>query len=140
MQKIVRVPDELTHVPKAPASGEGVINLRGSVLPVIDQRRRLGLPTVERNDRQRIMVFLLDGVRIGFIVDVVAEVLKIPHAAIEPAPQLSAEQAQLITRVANMQKQKRLIQLLDPTHLIAREQRQELASLADRAEAAPPTV
>ncbi|MCF8016754.1 MAG: chemotaxis protein CheW, partial [Chromatiaceae bacterium] len=100
----------------------------------------LGLPTVERNDRQRIMVFLLDGVRIGFIVDVVAEVLKIPHAAIEPAPQLSAEQAQLITRVANMQKQKRLIQLLDPAHLIAREQRQELASLADRAEAAPPTV
>ncbi|MCF8005765.1 MAG: chemotaxis protein CheW, partial [Chromatiaceae bacterium] len=140
VQEIVRVPDELTHVPKAPAFVEGVINLRGSVLPVIDQRRRLGLPTVERNDRQRIMVFLLDGVRIGFIVDVVAEVLKIPHAAIEPAPQLSAEQAQLITRVANMQKQKRLIQLLDPTHLIAREQRQELASLADRAEAAPPTV
>ncbi|MEA3639259.1 MAG: chemotaxis protein CheW [Lamprobacter sp.] len=140
VQEIVRVPEELTHVPKAPAFVEGVINLRGSVLPVIDQRRRLGLPRVERNDRQRIMVFLLDGVRIGFIVDVVAEVLKIPHAAIEPAPQLSAEQAQLITRVANMQKQKRLIQLLDPTHLIAREQRQELASLADQAEAEPPTA
>jgi purine-binding chemotaxis protein CheW len=135
VQEIVRVPDELTHVPKAPAFVEGVINLRGSVLPVIDQRRRLGLPAVEHNDRQRIMVFLLDGVRIGFIVDFVAEVLKIPEAAIEPAPHLSAEQAQLINRVANMQQQQRLIQLLDPTHLIAREQRQELASLADSPEA-----
>lgn len=135
VQEIVRVPDELTHVPKAPTFVEGVINLRGSVLPVIDQRRRLGLPSLAHNDRQRIMVFLLDGVRIGFIVDVVAEVLKIPKAAIEPAPQLSAEQARLINRVANMQQQKRLIQLLDPTHLIADEQRRELASLADSPEA-----
>lgn len=56
VQEIVRVPDELTRV-KAPPFVEGVINLRGSVLPVIDQRRRLGLPTIERSDRQRIMVF-----------------------------------------------------------------------------------
>ena len=138
VQEIVRVPDELTHVPKAPAFVEGVINLRGSVLPVIDQRRRLGLPSVAHNDRQRIMVFLLDGVRIGFIVDFVAEVLKIPHAAIEPAPHLSSEQAQLISRVANMQQHKRLIQLLDPAHLVAHEQREELASLADSPEAQSP--
>lgn len=137
VQEIVRVPDQLTHVPKAPAFVEGVINLRGSVLPVIDQRRRLGLPSVEHNDRQRIMVFLLDGVRIGFIVDLVAEVLKIPQAAIEAAPHLSTEQAELISRVANMQQQKRLIQLIDPTHLIAHEQRQELATLVDQPEVIP---
>ena len=118
VQEIVRVPEVLTHVPRAPAFVEGVINLRGSVLPVIDQRVRLGLPAQERNDRQRIMVFLFDGVRTGFIVDSVTEVLKIHRAAISASPRLSGEQARLIGRVANLEKQKRLIQLLDPSRLL----------------------
>jgi purine-binding chemotaxis protein CheW len=88
VQEIVRVPKDLIRVPKAPSFVEGVINLRGTVLPVIDLRLRLGLKQVERSDRQRIMVFLISDVRTGFIVDQVAEVLKIPKAAIEPAPQL----------------------------------------------------
>lgn len=129
VQEIVRVPEELTHVPKAPGFVEGVINLRGAVLPVIDQRRRFGLPKAERNDRQRIMVFLLNGLRTGFIVDSVAEVLKIPKAAIEASPQLSAEQAQLIARVANLQAQKRMIQLIEPSRLIGSEQRDQLAAI-----------
>jgi purine-binding chemotaxis protein CheW len=118
VQEIVRVPEELTHVPKAPAFIEGVINLRGAVLPVVDQRRRLGLPTLERCEQQRIMVFLFDGVRTGFIVDSVAEVLKVPRSAIEPAPHLSVDQVHLISRVANLEKQKRLILLMDPSHLL----------------------
>lgn len=130
VQEIVRVPDELTHVPKAPAFVEGVINLRGAVLPVIDQRLRLGLAATERNDRQRIMVFLFDGVRTGFIVDSVAEVLKIHKSAIEIAPQLSGEQARLIGRVANLEKQKRLILLIDPTQLIESQELKNLATLA----------
>lgn len=130
VQEIVRVPDELTHVPKAPAFVEGVINLRGAVLPVIDQRARLGLTTTERNDRQRIMVFLFDGVRTGFIVDSVTEVLKIPKSAIEAAPSLSGEQARLIGRVANLEKQKRLIQLIEPSHLIESQDLQGLAMLS----------
>lgn len=129
VQEIVRVPDELTHVPKAPGFVEGVINLRGSVLPVIDQRRRLGLATVERNEQQRIMVFMFDGVRTGFIVDSVTEVLKIPLAAIESAPHLSGEQARLIARVANLEKQKRLIQLIEPSRLVEDQDLQGLASL-----------
>lgn len=118
VQEIVRVPDELTHVPKAPSFVEGVINLRGSVLPVIDQRKRLDLPTIERNDRQRIMVFLLAGVRTGFIVDAVTEVLKIPNNAIEASPKLSGDQSRLLGRVANLEKQKRMIQLIEPDYLI----------------------
>jgi purine-binding chemotaxis protein CheW len=128
VQEIVRVPDELTHVPKAPAFVEGVINLRGVVLPVIDQRLRLGLTASERNDRQRIMVFLFDGVRTGFIVDSVTEVLKIPKSAIESAPHLSGEQSRLIARVANLEQQKRLIQLIEPSMLI---ESQELSGLAE---------
>lgn len=118
VQEIVRVPEELTHVPKAPPFVEGVINLRGSVLPVIDLRRRLGMPTVERSDRQRVMVFLISGMRTGFIVDSVAEVLKIHKSAIEPAPHLSVEQAKLMARMANLEKQKRMVQLIEPAHLI----------------------
>ncbi|MCP5158987.1 MAG: chemotaxis protein CheW [Gammaproteobacteria bacterium] len=118
VQEIVRVPEQLTHVPKAPSFIEGVINLRGTVLPVIDQRRRFGLPSMERNDRQRIMVFTINGVHTGFIVDSVSEVLKIPHQAIEEAPHLSDETSRLIRRVANLQKQKRMILLLDIDKLL----------------------
>lgn len=118
VQEIVRVPEELTHIPKAPVFVEGVINLRGSVLPVIDLRRRLGMPAVERSDRQRVMVFLIAGMRTGFIVDSVAEVLKIHKSSIEPAPRLSNEQSKLLARMANLEKQQRMVQLIEPAHLI----------------------
>jgi len=130
VQEIVRVPDELIRVPKAPSFVEGVINLRGTVLPVVDLRMRLGLKQVERTDRQRIMVFLISGVRTGFIVDQVAEVLMIPRAAIEPAPQLSADQGRLLSRMANLEKQKRMVQLVDPPHLMGQKELVALAAVA----------
>jgi purine-binding chemotaxis protein CheW len=118
VQEIVRVPETLTRVPKTPPFVEGVINLRGTVLPVIDQRSRLGLPAIERSEGQRIMVYLLGGMRTGFIVDSVAEVLRIPRAHISPAPVLSQEQARLISQVANLPGDKRLVMLIDPQHLL----------------------
>lgn len=118
VQEIVRVPETLTRVPKTPAFVEGVINLRGTVLPVIDQRSRLGMPPVARNDRQRIMVYLLGGKRTGFIVDSVAEVLRIPRGQLVAAPAMSTEQSRLISRVANLEGDKRLVMLIDPTHLL----------------------
>ena len=130
VQEIVRVPETLIRVPQAPPFVEGVINLRGSVLPVIDLRLRLGLKQVDRTDRQRIMVFLISDVRTGFIVDQVAEVLKIPKAAIEASPQLSAQQSQLLSRMANLEKQKRMVQLIDPPHLMAKKELAELAAVA----------
>ena len=130
VQEIVRVPSELTRVPKTAAFIEGVINLRGAILPVVDQRRRLGLPMLERSEQQRIMVFLFDGVRTGFIVDSVAEVLKVPKSAIEPAPNLSGNQSKLIARVANLEKQNRLILLIDPSRLLQDEDRESLAEFA----------
>lgn len=129
VQEIVRVPDELIRVPQAPSFVEGVINLRGTVLPVIDLRLRLGLEPVERTDRQRIMVFLIAEVRTGFIVDQVAEVLKIPRAAIEPAPHLSKDQSLLLSRMANLERQKRMVQLVDPPHLMEQKELVELAAV-----------
>ena len=130
VQEIVRVPETLTHVPQAPDFVEGVINLRGAVLPVIDQRRRFGLPGCERNDRQRIMVYLLDGQRTGFIVDSVAEVLKLPNASVEGSPKLSEAQARLIRRVANLPKAGRIIMLIEPQDLLAKAEVEALAEAA----------
>jgi purine-binding chemotaxis protein CheW len=118
VQEIVRVPEELTRVPKTPDFVEGVVNLRGVVLPVVDQRRRFGLPSMERNDRQRIMVYTIRGVRTGFIVDQVLEVMRIPASVIGPSPTLSEEQQRLIRQVANIEKQKRMILLLDIDQLL----------------------
>ena len=97
---------------------------------MIDLRSRLGLKQVERTDRQRIMVFLISDVRTGFIVDQVAEVLKIPKAAIEPAPQLSKEQGKLLSRMANLEKQKRMVQLIDPPYLMGDKDMAALAAMA----------
>lgn len=130
IQEIVRVPEEMTRVPDTPAWVEGVINLRGTVLPVVDLRTRMGLSKAEKSDRQRIMVFLLGGTRTGFVVDQVAEVLRIPKSVIEPAPRLSGDQGLLLSRMANLEKTKRMIQLLDPAHLVEGRKLAELASVA----------
>jgi purine-binding chemotaxis protein CheW len=118
VKEIVRVPEHLTHVPKAPDFIEGIINLRGTVLPVVDERRRLGLPHMKTNERQRIMVFLVGGVRTGFVVDSVTEVLRIARADIKELPDLSHENGQLIPRVVNLVARDRMILLLDVEQLL----------------------
>jgi purine-binding chemotaxis protein CheW len=127
VQEIVRVPETLTHVPKAPPAVEGVINLRGAVLPVVDLRRRLGLGSVARHDGQRIVVFQIRGALTGFIVDAVLEVLKVPVATIERAPSVSNAQSNLLARMANLEKSKRILQLIDPLHLLAEDELSDLA-------------
>jgi purine-binding chemotaxis protein CheW len=129
VQEIVRVPDVLTHVPKAPDYVEGVINLRGYVLPVMDQRRRLGLADAERNDAQRIMVYAYNGMRMGFIVDAVSEVLKIPRSAIEVSPKMSGEQQRILGRVANLESQNRIIMLVEPGEMLSGREMTELGDI-----------
>ncbi|MGK6322642.1 chemotaxis protein CheW [Sphingomonas sp. DT-51] len=118
VQEIVRVPEQLTYVPRTPSFIEGVINLRGTVLPVIDQRRRFGLAETARSDRQRIMVYTVRQQQIGFIVDSVSEVGRIPAAAIAQAPALAGERAKVVRGIANLTAQQRMIQLLDVDCLV----------------------
>lgn len=120
VHEIVRVPEQLTHVPRTPGFIEGIVNLRGAVLPVIDQRRRFRLPEAARNDRQRIMVFAIAGVRTGFIVDSVSEVLKIPRSAIVPAPDLAQDDDSAVERVANLAAAKRIILMVNVDRLLSR--------------------
>ncbi|XVV11396.1 chemotaxis protein CheW [Actinoplanes sp. CA-131856] len=122
VQEIIRVPEALIRVPKSYDFVEGLVNLRGTVLPVVDLRTRLGLPRGERDERQRIVVLIINGVRTGFIVDSVAEVARVGRHVLEPAPQLSAEQARLVSRVANLPEQKRMLLLVQVDQLLAAEQ------------------
>lgn len=127
VQEIVRIPDELTSIPKTPDFVEGVINLRGSVLPVIDLRKRFELEEKKRDEQQRIMVFVIDGLPVGFIVDSVTEVLKIPKNLIFDTPSLSREQKRLFPKVANLEKEGRIIQLIEPKELLNKKEIEEIS-------------
>ena len=85
LHEIVRVP-EITAVPDAPDYMEGVINLRGKIVSVIDLRKRFGEPKTALNRRNRILVVEHGGRLSGLIVDSASEVIKIPAAEIEPSP------------------------------------------------------
>ena len=131
VKEIVRVPEQLTRVPKASALVEGVINLRGAVLPVIDQRRRFGLPSAEESDKRRILVLRVNGHHAGFIVDAVTEVRRVPSWTVDAAPTLSNEQSSLIGRVANLTEEQRMIMLLDPQHLLDEGERESLQDVVE---------
>ena len=86
VQEIVRV-GGITMVPNSPPYMEGVINLRGRVLPVLNLRKRLGLPDKEIGNTSRIVVTEVGIKIIGLLVDAVSHVIKIPAASVEPAPE-----------------------------------------------------
>lgn len=85
VQEIIRMMD-ITKVPKAPDFVEGVINLRGNVIPIIDLRKRFGMDARERDKNTRIIVIEINNMIVGFIVDAVSEVLRIPADTVEPPP------------------------------------------------------
>ena len=118
VQEIIRVPEEMSRVPKTPAFVEGLVNLRGTILPVLDMRARFGQDPIERNDRQRILVLSLNGVQTGFIVDSVTEVLRLARSVIESSPRLSEEQARVMGRVANLRAANRMILTLNVEELL----------------------
>jgi purine-binding chemotaxis protein CheW len=116
LHEIVRVP-EITAVPDAPEYMEGVINLRGKIVSVIDLRKRLGEKKVSGNRRNRILVIEHHGQLAGLIVDSASEVLKIPSADVEESP-TSFEQGGTNCVTGLGKYQGRLIVLLDMTKLL----------------------
>ncbi len=102
----------LTRVPSSPAEVEGVINLRGKIIPVIDLRKRFGLPANEHSEQSRIVVVEVHGRVIGFIVDRVSEVLRINSKIVEPAPPMACSvDSDFIAGVGKLED--RLLILLD---------------------------
>jgi len=113
VQEIIKIP-EITRVPKAPSFVEGVINLRGQVLPVIDCRKRFDLDSRERVDSNRIIVINIEGKTMGIIVDSVSEVLRLPDEAVEPPPPIiTGVDAEYLDGIGKMEDGKYLISLLN---------------------------
>lgn len=111
VQEINRMSD-VTRVPNAPEYVDGVINLRGKVIPIIDLRRRFGIERRDHDKNTRIVVVQLQGKVVGFVVDAVREVLRIPGSVTEPPPAAVADvNSEYITAVGKLDD--RLLILLD---------------------------
>ena len=121
--EVARVPEQITRLPKTPKFLEGVVNLRGEVLPVIDQRRRFDMPPLENGDGRRLIVVRTERHRAGVIVDAVSDVLRSGADAVEPAPELTEETSRLVRGVINLTSSNRMVLLLDPMELLTRAER-----------------
>lgn len=89
VQEIIRMM-QITMVPRAPEFIEGVINLRGKVIPVINMRTRFNKPALNQDNNTRIVVMELENKIVGFLVDGVSEVLRIPESTVEDPPPVVA--------------------------------------------------
>jgi purine-binding chemotaxis protein CheW len=116
--EIARPSAQIARLPKAPAFIDGVMNLRGSVIPIIDLRRRFDLSPVEHAGSRRILMLAIGGITAGFLVDSVSEVMKVQTGAICPAPKLSSDQVRLISRVINLEEKGRMVLLIEPAQLL----------------------
>ena len=127
VMEIIRIM-EITKVPKAPEFVEGVINLRGTVIPIIDLRRRFGLEPKAGDTDTRIIVIEINGMTVGFVVDSVSEVLRIPANTVEPAPAVvSGLDSDYISGVGKLED--RLLILLDLDKLLSSEDMENLAGI-----------
>lgn len=131
VQEINRM-TEIARVPKAPNYVEGVINLRGRVIPVVSLRKRFGFTEKEKDEQSRIMIMDIQGITIGVIVDSVSEVLRIPAHTVEPAPGLTAAMGtEFIKGIAKLED--RLIILIDMDLLIERGESVAMLETAQKA-------
>jgi purine-binding chemotaxis protein CheW len=124
VESIIRL-QGITAVPQAPDFVEGVTNLRGTVLPVIDLRRRFSLPPSDRNGDTRIIVVDVEGSKVGMIVDAVTEVLRVPDESIEPpSPLVVTASSAFITGIARLEN--RLVILIDLSRVLSVDEKTEL--------------
>ena len=135
VREIVRVP-EITSVPNAPDYIEGVINLRGRIIPVVDLRKRFGEKTFEPDKKNRIVVVEMESRRIGLLVNSASEVLRIPPSDIEEPHNVFKEgELNYITGVGKLNG--RLILLLDLNKILQRGELYRLDEVADSAAPVP---
>jgi purine-binding chemotaxis protein CheW len=115
VQEIIRMMD-LTRVPNSPDFVEGVINLRGKVIPILGLRKRFHLPAAEADKQTRIIVVEVPGTVVGLVVDSVSEVLRIPADTVEPPPRLVKVDREYVSGVGKLED--RLLILLDVDRLL----------------------
>lgn len=127
VQEIIRM-QVITRVPNAPHFVEGVINLRGKVIPIVDLRKRLNVEEEEPPDKKKVRIIVVDveGKITGFIVDAVSQVLRIPKSTIEPAPSIvtAGIDSEYITGVSKLDD--KLLILLDFRKILTSQEKKAL--------------
>jgi purine-binding chemotaxis protein CheW len=126
VQEIVRVP-EITAVPEMPSFVEGVINLRGKIVSIIDLSKRFRVDGTSRSKSSRILIVEVEKKVIGLLVDAVTEILRLPPESIEPAPDIvTAVGAEYILGVGKLPE--KLLILLDLKHVLKAEDIRKIVS------------
>lgn len=123
----------VTRIPKSPKFVEGIINLRGEVIPLIDLRSRFELPAKERDEFTRVIIINLKNMKVGFVVDWVDEVLRIRQDQIGNVPPVlsAAVNSEFIDGVVNYDKDGKMILLLDVEELFSRAEIKKLESMQE---------
>jgi purine-binding chemotaxis protein CheW len=134
VHEIVRVPD-ITSVPDSPGYVEGVINLRGKIVSVVDLRKRFGEKEITANKKNRILVAEVSGKMVGLIVDAASEVIKIPDHEVDLPPSVFEEgELNYVTGVGKVKG--RLIILVDLSKILQKGELRRLGEIAQTAAAA----
>ncbi|HJV46719.1 MAG TPA: chemotaxis protein CheW [Bacillota bacterium] len=122
---------QITRLPKTPPFVKGIINLRGSVIPIIELRGRFGLIETDYTDSMRIIVVSVAGLDVGLIVDSANDVIDIPVQAIEPPPSvIGGIEAVYLRGIAKLER--RLLILLNMDRILNVEELQELEQLEEK--------
>ena len=128
VQEINRVA-EITKIPQSPDFVEGVINLRGNVIPIIDLRKRFHMPEREHDRQTRIVVGEIEGRTVGLIVDAVSEVIRLSSNTMEPTPKIVSEnQVDYIKGVGKLED--RLLMLLDIDKILTGTDKEKLLEMS----------
>ena len=132
VREIIRM-QTITRVPGAPSFVEGVINLRGRVVPVVDLRKRLRLNVGEQTKESRIVVVDISGRDVGVIVDAVTEVLRIPISSIEPPSSMITDtESDYLRGIAKLES--KLVILLDLNKVLTTVESEGILSMGDAGE------
>ena len=118
----------ITKLPQTPSFMEGIINLRGRIIPVIDLRKRFSLEISEHNDESRIIIVEVNGQTVGIIVDAVAEVVRLAASSVEPPPPAFILDAKYIQGVGKLEG--RLLILLEIDQILTSQESIALKQLA----------
>ena len=108
-----------TPMPHAPEFVRGVINLRGTIMPVLDLGARFGFGVTEPTERHVIIVAQIDGKQVGLLVDAVCETLNVAAAEIQPAPEIAGEESTKVFK-GFLPISDRMVTLVDLTHVVPR--------------------
>lgn len=131
VDEVASLPPKLTALPNAPAFVQGVMNLRGEVIPVIDQAHRFR-GTAASGEKMRVIVVRIGTLKAGFLVDAVSEILRVETGALRDAPDLGSEGTRVFDRVANLEEEDKIVLIVSPRELLDRAEQDLLREFGAR--------